>query len=493
MWSASDEEIKMTFVAELEPTTLWSHFDGIMKIPRGSKNEEQIRAHVIGIAERNGFEYEVDHAGNVVVRKPATAGHEKAITTILQAHLDMVNEKNSDVDHDFDKDPIKPLREGDYLTADGTTLGSDNGIGVAAMLAVLEARDLVHGPLEFAFTIDEETGLTGASQLNGEMLRGRQLLNLDSEEEGYVYVGCAGGGESLVSYGVKSATVKPGAACLKVKVHGMKGGHSGCDIHLQRGNAIKVLARALLAGSAAGRIRLASFGGGNAHNAIPREANAVLLVAAGKAARVKKAIAAEFKVISNEFRPAEPGMAIDISTGEAPAQAWTPAMSLGLLQLVNGVPHGVEAMSYDIPGLVETSTNLATVKEKDGKIVLGLSSRSSVDTALEALRRRIRSIGELAGASVVEDVAYPGWKPDLESHVLQVVKEVHQQVLGFEPQVKAIHAGLECGIIGKKIPGIDMVSIGPQIEFPHSPDERVRIPSVGDFYRLLTAVLEKLA
>ncbi len=482
----------MTFVADIEPKDLWDHFDRILTIPRRSKHEDEITAHVIAIAEKAGLEHEIDAAGNVVVRKPAAEGHENAVTTILQSHLDMVTEKNSDVTHDFTKDPITPVRDGDYLTADGTTLGADNGIGVAAMLAVLEDKQLVHGPLEFAFTIDEETGLTGAAQLNGEMLKGRQLLNLDSEEEGSVYVGCAGGGESFLSYPVQREVSAAGWTGLDVSMVGLKGGHSGGEIHLQRGNAVKLLARCLLVARSECGFRLVSFSGGNAHNAIPRESFARLAVNSGDAEKLTVAIQGEFASVKAEYSVADPDMQIVVTACDAP-DAWTEDTTGGLLRLVSAVPHGVESMSLDIPGLVETSTNLATLKEDSDAVVLGLSSRSSVASALEAQRLHIRSIGELAGASVEEDEAYPGWKPNLDSRVLAVVRKVHKEVLGVEPEVTAIHAGLECGIIGEKIPGIDMVSIGPQIEFPHSPDERVKVDSVGEFYNLLKATLEALA
>jgi dipeptidase D len=483
----------MTFVATLEPTALWQHFDTILTIPRGSKNEEQMRQHVVAVAERLELEYQVDGAGNVVVKKRGTAGHENAPATILQAHLDIVNEKNADVDHDFSKDAIKPQRDGEYLKATGTTLGSDNGIGVATMLAVIEDADLVHGPLELLFTIDEETGLTGAAQLEAGMLDGRQLINLDSEEEGILYVGCAGGGDSQLTVTLGTEAVPGGSAVVSFALRGLKGGHSGCDIHLGRGNAIKLLARALWAAQLRTPARLARFEGGSAHNAIPREAFATVAVAQTERDAYVAAVREESGAAEQEFRPAEPGMTLDVSDGEAVSEAWDEATTQRVLQLVNGLPHGIEAMSYDIPDLVETSTNLATVKRGDASVTIGLSSRSSIDTALEALRRRIRATGLLAGASVEEDEAYPGWKPDLDSRLLAVVKTLHEREFGTEPEVKAIHAGLECGIIGKKIPGMDMISFGPQIEFPHSPDERVHVDSVGRFYQLLRATLEELA
>ena len=483
----------MTFVSSLEPTPVWSHFDTILTIPRASKDEERMRQHVLGAAARRGCDHAIDGAGNVVVRKPASAGHDAAPVTILQSHLDMVQEKNADVAFDFATDAIVPRRVGDHLYATGTTLGSDNGIGVAAMLAVMEATDLVHGPLELLFTIDEETGLTGAARLDAGLLAGRRLINLDSEEEGILYVGCAGGGDMRISLGVTPTAADSGDRAVTVALTGLKGGHSGCDIHLQRGNAVCLLARALLAAHAGGPLRLARLEGGSAHNAIPREAFATVVAAAADVGSLTATVRAEFEAFRDEYRPVDPGMALAIDDAGPADGAWDAGATATALRLISSLPHGVEAMSYDIPDLVETSNNVATVKGSNGSLVITTSSRSSVDAELDALRRRIRATAELAGAAVDVRPAYPGWKPNMESEVLEVVKKVHARELGAEPEVAAIHAGLECGIIGKKIPGMDMISFGPVIEAPHSPDERVHIDSVGRFYRLLTATLAELA
>ena len=483
----------MTFVSSLEPKPLWSHFDTILTIPRASKDEERMRQHVLGAATRAGCDHAVDSAGNVVVRKPASAGHEAAPVTILQSHLDMVQEKNADVAFDFRTDAIVPRRNGEHLYATGTTLGSDNGIGVATMLAVMDSTDLVHGPLELLFTIDEETGLTGAAQLDADLLAGRRLINLDSEEEGILYVGCAGGGDMRLSLGVTPAGTGSDDRAVTVALRGLKGGHSGCDIHLQRGNAVCLLARALWAAHAGTPFRLARLEGGSAHNAIPREAFATIVAGASDVERVAAAVRAEFEAFQEEFRPADPGMTLAIGDSGEADHAWETETTATVLRLISSLPHGVEAMSYDIPGLVETSNNVATVKGANGSLVITTSSRSSVDAELDALRRRIRATGELASAEVDVRPAYPGWKPNLDSQVLDVVRRVHERELGSEPEVAAIHAGLECGIIGRKIPGMDMISFGPVIEAPHSPDERVHIDSVGRFYRLLTATLAELA
>ena len=483
----------MTFVSDFEPKELWQHFDEILTIPRGSKEEDRIRQYVVDVAKRNSLSYDVDGAGNVVVRKPGSRGHESAEPTILQGHLDMVNEKNSDVDHDFSTDAIEPVKDGEYLTASGTTLGADNGIGVAAMLALAESKDLGHGPLELLFTIDEETGLTGAADLDGSLLHGRRLLNLDSEEEGELCVGCSGGADSTLTLGLTNTPTPSGSGALQIRIHGLKGGHSGIDISLQRGNAVKLLARALHSISFETAFRLAGLEGGNKHNAIPREAFATVILPAADKGQFTKAFEQEFAAIQDEFRPAEPEMQVEVTDADSPAEAWDDTTTAKVLQLITALPHGVLAMSYDIPDLVETSTNLATVVVKSGALVVGLSSRSSIDSALRALRRSIRATATLAGASVEEGNGYPGWKPNLQSPILGVLKQVHVEKLGLEPEIKAIHAGLECGIIGEKLPGMDMISFGPQIEFPHSPDERVKIDSVGVFYELLATTLERLA
>jgi dipeptidase D len=359
------------------------------------------------------------------------------------------------------------------------------------MLALMGETGFAHGPLELLFTIDEETGLTGAARLDASLLRGRQLINLDSEEDGIVYVGCAGGGDTQLTLGLGTAPAE--GVALSISLTGLKGGHSGCDIHLQRGNAVQLLGRALWAAYHDGRFRLARLQGGSAHNAIPREAFATLVVAAADRSALMTAVEREFEAIDIEYGPADPGMQLAVDDTAAPEGVWDQATTERVLRLINALPHGVGAMSYDIPDLVETSVNLATVVPDNGSLRIGLSSRSSIDSALEAMRRRVRAVGLLAEAEVEEDEAYPGWKPDLESRLLEVVKDVHRRELGTEPEVKAIHAGLECGILGKKIPGIDMISFGPQIEFPHSPDERVHVSSVGRFYRLVAATLTELA
>ncbi len=484
----------MTFVSELEPRQVWQHFDEILKIPRGSGNEQGMRDYVIGIAKKHGLNFKQDKIGNIVVTKPSANGQDHTTTVVLQSHLDMVNEKNSEIQHNFNKDAIQPRLDGEYLKATGTTLGSDNGIGVAAALAMMESKEVRHGPLEFLFTVDEETGLTGASGLAEDMLAGRYLINLDTEEEGALYVGCAGGGGSEILLPLKETPASKNHVALQLKLSGLRGGHSGVDIHLQRGNANKLLARMLYRMLRDDHVpfKLAGFFGGNKHNAIPREAFAVVHLPRKQQSEFEQALQAQIKAIQSEYQTVEPALAL--STGPTKAKkAWSGKTTARVLALLQALPHGVIMMSNDIPGLVETSTNLAIVEMKKKGLRMHCSTRSSVASSLQSVKDQVRAIAEAFGAEVGEVEGYPGWKPDLNSKVLAVAKQVHLEVFGVEPEIKAIHAGLECGIIGVKYPGMDMVSMGPQIENPHSPDERVKIRTVGNFYKLLTGTLEKLA
>lgn len=480
-----------TFVADLSPVELWTHFDSLLGIPRGSGKEAAAVAYVREVARRHGYPADTDAAGNVVVRKPATPGREAVPIVVLQAHLDMVQEKNADVIHDFAADPIHPVRDGDWLSADGTTLGADNGVGAAAMLAVLEADGLAHGPLELLFTVNEETGLTGAKALSSEFLEGRLLINLDSEEEGVITIGCAGGGDSLLHLPVSGGPVA-GGTTLAVSVRGLRGGHSGVDIHLQRGNAIRVLARALQSATDRTGARLVTVTGGNARNAIPREASAALWLSdPTEESACREALAESFAVSGRELARSDPALRHEVAAADATETAWDAVSSRRVLDLLNALPHGVMAMSLDLPGLVETSVNLGVVRQEEGRLTVMVNSRSSIDGSRTALRRRIRTIGELAGAEVTEGDDYPAWPPNVESDLLVLIRAAFEQVMDHPPEVGTMHAGLECAIIGRKYDGMDMVSFGPQIEFPHSPDERVRIGSVAPFYDVLCGTLER--
>lgn len=477
---------------ELEPSLLWSHFDELRKIPRCSGNEKAAGDYVISVAERNGLSWERDEVGNIVVRKPASPGHESADTVVLQGHLDMVCEKNSDVQHDFTKDPIQVDRDGDWLVAKGTTLGADNGVGVAAALAVLEDRSLIHGPIECLFTVDEETGLTGASRLKPGFITGKKLINLDSEEEGVFFIGCAGGGDNEVILPIERTPASNGVR-LRVSVAGLRGGHSGIDIDKGRGNAIRWVARLVYELGKQIPVQLVSVEGGNKRNAIPREASAEFLVPGERRTEAEEQLRKSFDALRFEFKAVETEASLaveEVSSGPDPLAAESQAKVLGLLL---GFPHGVLAMSQEMPGLVETSNNLAVVRTSDDEMRISLSSRSSIMSALQATRDAIRAMAEMVGAKVEQGGGYPAWTPNLQSPLLKTVKQVYKELFGKEAEVKAIHAGLETGIIGEKVPGIDMVSMGPQIEHPHSPDERVHIPSVGRFWQLLTGVLKALA
>ena len=480
-------------ITDYKPKTLWKHFDQIRQIPRCSGNEKQAGDYVMEFAKSRNYEAKRDDLGNIVVQVPATPGHENAATVVLQSHLDMVCEKNSDVQHDFSKDAIQLELAGEWLTAKGTTLGSDNGVGVAASLATADDDTVVHGPLELLFTVDEEVGLLGAGKLQPGFVTGKTMLNLDSEELGSVFIGCAGGGDSTITLAVDRSSA-PGGKAVRVRVSGLRGGHSGLDIIEQRGNAIKILTRILWESAANHSFSLASLDGGNKRNAIPREAEARLIVADDDADAFATFVTGLQTTIAAELGGREKELNIAVEPlEEAPTRVLAEQSQGRLLHLLHVIPHGVLTMNYDIPGLVETSNNLASVATAEGEIVVGTSSRSSINAALQSVRDQIRAASLLAGASVEEDEPYPGWKPDLDSELLVITKRVHKEVFGEEPEAKAIHAGLECGIIGEKYPGMDMISFGPWIEHPHSPDERINIPSVEKFWKLLAAVIAALA
>jgi dipeptidase D len=481
----------MSEIENLKPKLVWKHFDEIRKTPRCSKHEEKIRKYIVEFAKNHNLKSKIDKTGNVIISKPASSGMEKKTTVILQGHMDMVCEKNSDVKFDFSKEPIKLKLKGDILTADGTTLGADNGIGLAISLAILEDKTLKHGPIEALFTVDEETGLTGAFAMEKDMLTGKILLNLDSEDFGVITVGCAGGGESKITLPVKTQPTDKNQVSLKVKVTGLRGGHSGVDIHEQRGNAVKLLARVLWEAKGYD-FSISDIKGGDKHNAIPREAYALVSVNKSDKDKFTSALKSEEKAILEEIKPIDPKFKVIVENNEVLKTKLSRDSQDKLLNLLHGLPHGVDKMSYDIRTLVETSTNLATVAIKDGNAEMGLSTRSSIKSALQDFRDRIRAVAELSGASVKEDTPYPGWKPNLDSKILALSKKIFKEMYGKEPVVEAIHAGLECGIIGEKFPGMDMVSIGPTIKYPHSPEEQVHVSTVDKFYQYVLRILEKI-
>jgi dipeptidase D len=476
----------------IKPSLLWKHFAQILRIPHCSGSEKALGDYIVSVAKGLNLASKRDKVGNVVVLKPASLGRENSAKIILQGHLDMVCEKNSDVVHDFNKDPIQAEIKGEWVQAKGTTLGSDNGIGVASALAVMEDKSLVHGPMEFLFTIDEEVGLKGAYQLRKDFLSGTQLFNLDSEELGTFTIGCSGGGDSEITLPLERKKRKS-KDLYRLKVFGFRGGHSGIDINQGRGNAIRLLARLLYILQEKSKFELVSVEGGNKRNAIPREAWALLYLERTMAKKIYGILKDQFAKVQNEYKAVEREAQLSFEKMEGSKDDPLTAASQGsLIRFLLSLPHGVIAMHPEIAGLVETSTNLAIIRCEENEAQIITSSRSSVGSALEAVRKSIQALAELAGARIVHALAYPGWEPDLQSELLKKLTEVYKKVFSKDPLVKAIHAGLECGIIGKKYPGMDMISFGPTIEHPHSPEERVHIGSVENFWRFLTTSLQDL-
>lgn len=478
-------------LSNLKPELLWHYFEQLCSYPRPSKKEQKVVQYVLNAIKELGLEYEQDSFGNILVKKPATPGYENRKKVCLQGHLDMVCEKNSDVQHDFENDPIQPFIDGDWVKAKGTTLGADNGIGVAAALAVMASKDIQHGPLEFLFTLDEETGLTGASNLKPGFVTAEILLNLDSEEDGSFYIGCSGGKDTEGKFFYKKENVPTDSLGYKIKVTGLKGGHSGLDIHLGRGNAIKILGRLLWNLQNQFDIRLAKIEGGSKRNAIPREAFAELVVSKSKADELEGFVNYYNTVVKSENATVEPNLKVEFERTNLPEFVIDKSTQMNLLNALYALPHGVIKMSADLPDLVETSTNLATITFDD-EIIVGTSQRSSVESEKEDVVVMNRCVFLLANAEVKHGDGYPGWKPDVNSEILKVMKDVYKNLYGKEPEVKAIHAGLECGIIKEKYPTMDMISFGPTIMGAHSPDEKVQISTVQKFYNLLLEVLKNI-
>ncbi len=477
-------------LADLEPKSVWKHFAALSAIPRASTKEAAVREYVLAQAANLGLEATQDAVGNIVVRKPARPGREGATMALLQGHLDMVCEKNEDTAHNFDTDPIRILRDGDWLIADGTTLGSDNGVGVAAALAVMESDDIAHGPMEFVFTIDEETGLTGANEFQAGILKSTFFFNLDGEEKGTLCIGCAGGINTVARRRVALQPAKSGIA-RRIKVSGLKGGHSGVDIHLGRGNALRFLGQTLQRALDLG-IDLATVKGGSAHNAIPREAFAVVVLDAGKEKELKFVVAAMEAEIRADLGSFDPGLTITVEDVERPGEIIARADAQQLVDLLASLHHGVLAMSPEVPGLVQDSTNLATVSMIGDTVTVATSQRSAIESSKIAAAKMVATVCRLAGFEVEHSGSYPGWKPEPNSDIVRKLKAVHEELFGNSPGLVAMHAGLECGVIGEKYPGMQLISFGPQIENPHSPHERVEIASVATFWSYLRAVLESI-
>lgn len=479
-------------VENLEPRSLWNNFAALNAIPRASKKEARVIDFMVAYGRQLGLETVKDHVGNVVIRKPATAGMEERQTVVLQSHLDMVHQKNGDIDFDFDHQGIEMYVDGDWVKAKGTTLGADNGIGVAAIMAILAADDIVHPALEALFTIDEETGMTGAKQLDPSNLSGTILLNLDTEEDNELTIGCAGGIDTTTVYHYRQHPVAKDSVAFKVSIKGLKGGHSGMDIHKGRANANKLMNRLLYNGNKVLDLQLNLFEGGSLRNAIPREANAVVAVDKRQKAAFISFINDFSDLIKTEFHSLEPGLSISATETELPLEVLDKNDYHKIVTALYAVPNGVFRMSPDIPGLVEASTNLAKVIVKDGEFITLSLQRSSVESTKEDVTIAVGAAFEMIGSTVTTSGDYPGWKPDAGSEILSLMSKLYQARFNDQPDVNACHAGLECGILGAHLPGIDMISFGPTIHGAHSPDETVQISSVGKFWHYLLNVLEEI-
>jgi len=480
-------------IRDLKPALVWEIFDEITKIPRPSKKEEKIRRYLLDFAAKHDIAVKTDAIGNVVMCKPATPGHEDAPTVILQGHMDMVCESN-DKNFDFNTNPITTIIDGEWVHADGTTLGADNGIGMAASLAVMVDKSLVHGPVEALFTVDEETGMTGANNLGDGMITGKILLNLDSEDDAELFVGCAGGIDTVCTFTYKRSFAPTDFHYFRVSVANGLGGHSGGDIHLGRANANKILARFLWNLSQVYEVSLSEIDGGNLRNAIPRAAHAVIGVHASNKERVVEMLNRYAADVANEYAGLEPTMTIELETADKPDFTVDSDTTLAVIRAIYSAPHGVVSMSRELEGLVETSTNLASVKmADDNKIVVTTSQRSSVESRKYDIANQVEAHFALAGAEVVHGEGYPGWQPNMDSTIMKIAREAYEELYGVTPAVKGIHAGLECGLFLTKYPWLDMVSFGPTLRGVHSPSEKMHIPAVDRFWHHLTRILEKVA
>ena len=479
-------------IRDLQPRQVWEQFEAITRVPRPSKKEEQIIEFLIDFARKHNLEWQRDEIGNVVIRKPATAGYEERETVILQSHMDMVCEKNSDVDFDFDTQPISAVVDGEWVRAEGTTLGADCGIGMAAAMALLLDEEAEHGPIEALFTVDEETGLTGAFNLGEGMLTGKYLLNLDSEDEGEIFIGCAGGIDTIATYNITLEQAPKDYLFYRIDVKDLLGGHSGDDINKGRANSNKLLARLMLSAQEMFGARISTFDGGNLRNAIPREAYAIVGITEENVAAFEEFVHSYTNNVKDVFASTEPDMNITISNVEGIATVLSSDLQNNLLSALVWVPNGVIAMSQAVEGLVETSTNLASVKFVGEQIVVTTSQRSSVESDKLAVKDSVHTCFANSGASVVHSDGYPGWAPNPNSELLKCSVECYKRLFGVDPKVKAVHAGLECGLFLEKYPQLEMVSFGPTLRGVHSPDERLEIATVDKFWRHLKEVVKSI-
>lgn len=483
----------MNQIEQLQPAEIWKYFLEICKIPRPSKKEERIAKYLMDFASEHKLEAHQDEAGSVVIRKPATAGFENLQPVVLQSHIDMVCEKNSDTVFDFNTDPIIPFIDGEWVKAKETTLGADDGIGVASQLAILSSKTIKHGPIECLFTVDEETGLTGAFEMKPGFFNSKILLNLDSEDEGELFIGCAGGLDTVATFAYDEEKVPSNFTAFKVTVKGLKGGHSGDDIEKGLGNSIKIITRFLWKSTNKFDLRLSALDGGNLRNAIPREAWAVIAVHIDDKELLLKDFDLYKSEIINEIQDVEPGIIISIEDHDLPEFVIDEPTHFDLLNSLYACPHGVISMSRQLKGLVETSTNLASVKFiQDNQILVTTSQRSSVESLKHDISNMVESVFRLANANVQHSEGYPGWAPNTNSEILKITRTAYKKLFGVEPVVRAIHAGLECGLFLEKYPYLDMISFGPTIKGAHSPDERLNIQTTQKYWDLLLEVLSKI-
>ncbi len=483
----------MEKLSHLEPQRVWEYFEQICHVPRPSKKEDKIIQFLEDFAANHGLESKKDASGNMLIKKPAAPGMEDRKTVVLQSHVDMVGEKNKGTEHDFDKDPIKPYIDGDWVKAEGTTLGADDGIGIAAQMAVLSAEDLSHGPIECLFTVDEETGLTGAFALESGFFEGKILLNLDSEDWGELFIGCAGGIDTTATFDYDREGVPDDHQGYVIQVTGLNGGHSGDEIHKGLGNALKIVNRFLWNATDHYDVRISSFEGGRARNAIPREAEAHITVHEDDLENIKKYFDQFEGDIKNEHKATEPGLKLTLEEADLPSFVIDEDTQHDMVNALYGCPHGVHAWSQEIEDLVETSTNLAAIKKQDNdSLLVTTSQRSSTDSSKDDIASMVESVFRLGNAKVDHSAGYPGWQPNTDSEIMKITRDAYTRLFNNDPEVKAIHAGLECGLFLQKYPWLDMISFGPTIKGAHTPEEAISIQTTREFWQLLVEVLKKI-
>ncbi len=479
-------------ISKLSSAPVWQFFDKICSIPHPSKHEEALAQHIIQWATEQGLAVRRDPTGNVFIKKPATAGMEHKKGVVLQAHIDMVPQKNEDTQHDFAKDPIQPYIDGEWVTAKGTTLGADNGMGMAACLAVLASKELKHGPIEVLLTIDEEAGMTGAFGLEAGWLEGEILLNTDSEQEGEVYMGCAGGIDGAMTFNIQRQAMPAGYVTHQLILKGLKGGHSGCDVHTGRGNANKLLARFLASHAQELDLRLIEFRGGSLRNAIPREAFVTVAIPAENGVKLDELFSTYTQLVKEELGRVETGIVTFNNPQENAENVFALVDQQRFIAALNACPNGVIRMSDEIKGVVETSLNVGVITTQENSVTVLCLIRSLIDSGRQQVESMLKSVAELANAEIAFTGAYPGWKPDADSEIMAIFRDMYQGIYGHKPNIMVIHAGLECGLFKKPYPEMDMVSFGPTIKFPHSPDEKVKIDTVDLFWEQMVALLENI-